>query len=190
MRTLWPLTLVVTLAACTPTAGPSASTTPAPSYTCSLAGSTPSPCSQADYEKTQAQNQLATEAEQVYRRYFAENVRILRAGNVTEATPEMKATLAEDALADTLQLYREYARDNVRFTGGEFKLKAVEPSFNLTENGSTVMTQACWDGSSTTIMTKGKPDGAGQVVGERAFMREIDGELKIVVFYSRGQKKC
>ena len=190
MRTLWPLTLVVTLAACTPTAGPSASPTPAPSYTCSPAGSTPSPCSQADYEKTQAQNQLAAEAEQVYRRYFAENVRILRAGNVTEATPEMKATLAEDALADTLQLYRDYAKDKVRFKGGEIKLKTLEPRFDLTENGSTVVLQACWDASSTNIETRGKPGDAGQIVGERAFMREVDGQLRIVVFYSRGQDKC
>ncbi len=121
MRKLWPLTLVVMLAACTPTAPPSPSVSPAPSYTCSPSGGTPSPCTQSDYEKTQERNQLAAEAEQVYRRYFAEEVRILRAGNVTNATSEMKATLTGDALDDSLALYRSYARDRVRFVGGAYE---------------------------------------------------------------------
>lgn len=190
MRTLWPLTLVVTLAACTPTAGPSASTTPAPSYTCSLAGSTPSPCSQADYEKTQAQKQLATEAEQVYRRAFAEEVRILRAGNVTEPTPEMEAVLAEEALADSLALYRDNARDKVRFVGGKIQLKSVEPNFSITMNGSTVMLQTCRDASSASIETDGRKTGRGRIVGERAFLRPVDGHLKIILVQSREQSSC
>lgn len=190
MRKLWPLTLVVMLAACTPTAPPSPSVSPAPSYTCSPSGGTPSPCTQSDYEKTQERNQLAAEAEQVYRRYFAEQERIMRAGNVTEATPEMKATLAEDALDSTLAVYRDYAKQKVRFVGGEIALKSLAPNFDLTDSGSTIMVEACRDASTATIEKAGRKAGHGAVVSERAFLRPVDGVLKIVVFYSREQKAC
>lgn len=186
------LALAVLLAGCTPVA-PSTTPQPAspqPSFTCSPSGGTPKPCTQDELDKTEAQNKLAAEAEVVYKAHFAEDVRILRAGGVTKATAEMRRVLAEDALADSLSLYQRYARDKVRFVGGKIELKTLVPNWTSTQSGSTIMLQACRNATSADIYRNGRRHSSGQIVGERAYMRPVDGQLKIIAFASREQKSC
>ena len=75
--------LACLLAGCQP---PAPSPTPVPSYRCTPeAGGAEFDCTQHQYDEMVAKDKLYAEAEAVYRKFLAEDVRILRAGGIDAA---------------------------------------------------------------------------------------------------------
>ena len=84
------LALALALAGCQPA---TTTPTPVPSYRCTPeAGGAEFDCSQHQYDDMVAKDQLYAEAEAVYRKFFAEDVRILRKGGVQEPTEALLRT--------------------------------------------------------------------------------------------------
>ena len=75
---------------CVASAGCQAADTPPPqpTYTCTPeAGGEPFTCSQYQYDEMVGRDALYAEAEAVYRKFLAEDVRIMRAGRSDRADP-------------------------------------------------------------------------------------------------------
>jgi hypothetical protein len=115
------MTLAI-LPACTPsptsvvTSAPvfvSASPTPTPTLSATCTGTgpapTPRPCDQAT--KDAEQRALEEQAKAVYGRFWTEYTRLVEAGGVAEATPELAAVLTPAALGDVMALLK-YQKEN------------------------------------------------------------------------------
>ncbi len=175
----------VLLTACTAAPQPStpapSATTPTPTFSCTPeAGGTAYECSQFDYDQMIAKDKLYAEAEAVYRRFAAEDERILRAGGTTEATPILRETTTGPFLAETLERYRwMHARDR-HLSGGTFKLMSLKRAPDRSKKGSIVAMRSCVDLRSVQIVEGDKAVGGG-VVGTDLLYFIRDGEqLKIL----------
>lgn len=183
------LALALALAGCQP-----ATTTPAPvpSYRCTPeAGGAEFDCSQHQYDDMVAKDQLYDEAEAVYRKFFAEDVRIYRAGGISEPTPILLETTTGDFLADSMDLYRSLKESQTQVVGGEILLVSLMRESGVSRGGSLVSMRACIDGSSTRVQTKGrKPERGGIGVDVVHFTRPAGEGLKIDSAQSKEVAKC
>ena len=190
IRRVVPLAALLALVAgCVPAPTQSASSVAA-SFQCTPeAGGSPSTCTQPQYDAMKRKDALYAEAEGLYRRYFAEEVRLDRAGGAREATPELKATIAETLLEQTIDIHRQNLEHKVTVQGTQ-KLVWLQRRPGLVIRDSIVAIAACRDASGTRIYQAGKYIGRGPIAIETTFGKLTDEGLRLFTVTSEEVSSC
>ena len=165
--------------------------TPVPTYRCTPeAGGAEFECSQKQYDDMVAKDKLYAEAEAVYRKFLAEDARILRAGGVAEATPVLLETTTGEYLSNVLENYRTLKERMVVATGADPTLVFFRRAPGRSKTGSDLSVTTCVDGQSLTFVMKGKSLGVGQVAQDDTYFGRANGELKIIGADGSQVKSC
>ncbi len=152
----------------------------APSFRCTPeAGGAEFDCTQQQYDEMLAKDKLYAEAEAVYRKFFEEDVRILRAGGVDEPTPVLLETTTGDFLEESMALYRSFRTEGTRFVGGEVLLVGLSRRQDVSKGGSVVALTACVDAHTVAVQTRGQSVGEGPIVNDVVYFGRSEGALKI-----------
>lgn len=169
------------LAGCTAAPAVSPTPTPTPTFNCTPeAGGAAYECSQFDYEQMVAKDKLYAEAEAVYRKFAAEDERILRAGGTTEATPVLLETTTGPYLAETLARYQWMQGRDRHLAGGSFTLASIERMPGRQKKGSVVAIKVCVDLRDVSIVERGKTVGRGVVGSDLLYFIQDGALLKIL----------
>lgn len=180
--------------ACAPSAPtPSVSAIPSPSYVCtpSVAGgpATPFACDRERYDEQQRQAALEAEAIAVYKRYWAEYMRLEYAGGADQPTPELFATTADPRLTDIMALLR-YHKEHQQRAQGVLKPPVVRVDRAPIE-GAEVALLACQDGTNLELVdSSGQVVDTGIVLEERLGLRRFEGQLKVFKSVDTGGTRC
>ncbi len=174
------------LAGCTP-ANPDGQ----PTYSCTPDdGSSPYACAKVQYDAKAKEAALYTEAEQVYRKFFAEQERIYRAGGVTEATPVLLETTTGSYLAGSMVTFSDLVKFKGTATGGAFVLAWMKRVPYGTKTGAVTALQACVDSSSVTMRAAGAPPQPGKISSEIVFFTRDGQALKAFAFQTVKVARC
>ena len=148
-----------------------------------VGNTTPTPCTQAEYDKLRQQRQDYAAAEKVYRAFFAQDALLMNSGGL--ATPEIRLLLA-GPMIDQYEKDKQYQHD-AGVTGiGEIKLVYVRPSAAELHPGSEIALESCYDGTAVTGFVDGKESGKGSNIKSTAFLTRVDGQFKI--WWTEGKK--
>jgi hypothetical protein len=151
-----------------------------PSYRCTPeAGGAEFDCSQKQYDDMVAKDKLYAEAEAVYRRFFDEEVRILRAGGVVEPTPVLLGTTTGAFLEDSMDYYRSLVEERTKLIGGEVRLASLARVPGVSKADSVVVLKACVDATSARMEVDGKLNGNGRSGIDVLYFGPPGGPLKI-----------
>ena len=176
------------LAGCQP---PAPTPSPTPTYLCTPeAGGAEFSCSQRQYDEMVAKDKLYAEAEAVYRKFFAEDVRIFRAGGVTEPTEVLLETTTSAFLKNSMTLYRSLRRDSRKLVGGEIRLAHLRRVPGVTKESSLVALKACVDARSATVVESGAKVGSGFLVEDLLYFGRFNGLMKIQGADGQQEGKC
>ena len=177
------------LLGCTP--APTVTTpAPTPTFACTPeAGGAPKPCSQAEYDAMVKKDALYAEAEALYRRYFAEEVRLDKLGGAKDATPEFKATLAEDFLSQTVAVHRQDYEADRRATGSQ-RLVWIKRVPGVSWLGSLVAIAACRDATALKVYEGTKYIGHGRAGTETAYAKQFSDGLRLFSVESEEVTSC
>ena len=181
------------LVACTATPSPSspAPSTPAPTFSCTPeAGGVAYECSAFDYEQMLAKDKLYAEAEAVYRKFFAEDERIYRAGGVDEPTPVLLETTTGRYLEDSMSLYRALAEHQARLTAGTPSIISLQRLPSVGRDGSAVAMAACVDARSVLVQGNGGYKTHGSLYLERLYFASAGESLKVSSSQWKELKSC
>ena len=191
----------VLLAGCQPTAtptsptptSPSASTVspvPTPTYQCTPeAGGEATPCTQIQHEDMKAKDRLYAEAEAVYREFFAENVRISRAGGVTEPTDVILATTDGIAREEAMAAFGDLVESATHAEGEDPKV-TIHRAPGLSRGGSIVTLRTCVDSTGWRFY-RGKELVSEPGLGEdRIYFSRIGQRLKMTYVEGREVDTC
>ena len=178
-RLVFTVAALCLLAACTPTS-PTPTPSPAPSYRCTPeAGGDEFDCSEAQHDGMVAKDELYAEAEAVYRRFYEENLRILRLGGVAEPTPVLLATTSGSYLRDAMDTYAYFRKHQLQIQG-EDRAVVLTRLPGKSRQGSVAAMSICVDGRSVQFLKDGKPDGYGSAAVDETYFARVDGALKII----------
>ena len=183
--------VVLVCAGCVPQApGPLPQATP--SFSCTpVAGGTPYPCYENQYQETAAQNKLYEQAEAVFRKFNAENERIYRAGGVREPTPVILETTTGKALDSAMSNYQDLLNDGIRLVSGNSRVAWIKRIPDLVQDGSEATIEVCSDISEEVMQAKGKKRyKVGQDKDERYYLSTVDGRLKLGMVEYKWVKTC
>ena len=178
------------LAACTP--APAVTVSPTPVLQCTPeSGGTPAPCSKTDYDAMVAKDALYAEAEAVYRKYFAEDVAMIRLGGADALTPGLIETTMGDFQAQSLDLYRSWKQRGYRMTSGDFVIAYIRRNVGESVGGSLVSLLVCADGSSAKLVEGGQPNAGTNLflMGKYFFARD-GAALKIAGSKEKAGTEC
>jgi len=160
---------------------PAPTPSPLPSYRCTPeAGGAEFDCSQKQYDDMVAKEKLYAEAEAVYRKFLAEDARILRAGGVSEPTPVLIETTSGDYLANVLANYRTIQQRGVTAKGPDPGLVFFRRAPGRSKTGSDVSATTCVDGTSLMFSREGKTLGPGKVARDDTYFARVGGAMKII----------
>ncbi len=174
------------LAGCTP-ANPDGQ----PTYSCTPDdGSSPYACAKVQYDAKAKEAALYTEAEQVYRKFFAEEERIYRAGGITEPSPALLETATGKYLDDSMAIYRNLNQRGLRIVSGSSALVWVRRAPKATAQGSVVALKSCKDSSNEAMAVGDAKPTFGRVVQETAYFMRVGPALKIGLSSSEVVKSC
>ncbi|MCE1175066.1 MAG: hypothetical protein LWW77_10725 [Propionibacteriales bacterium] len=152
-----------------------------PTYSCTPeAGGTPFPCYKVQRDEYDKLDALYAEAEAVYRRYLAEDERILRAGGVEEPTPVMLETLSGDALSSAASVYVAFRKTGTRLEGGPVKLAWLKRRPDALRPGMKVAMQSCVDSNAAVLSSPGEADEPAGFTSDTMNFGVVDGVLRIV----------
>lgn len=179
VRAVLAVLVAVLLSACAPPV-PSPTPSVSPSFACTPeAGGDPSPCSQASFDAMQAKDALYAQAEAVYRRYIAEQLRMSREGGSGELSPELAATTMGLFRKGVLSAVQSLKDAGYTVVGGDFVVRWVRRLPGLQQFESVVVLAACADGSSSDTYKDGVfLQHNAALKGEYYFALD-EGELKI-----------
>lgn len=187
-RRLLPVLVLAAAVGCTP-AAPTPS--PLPSFRCTPeAGGAEFDCSQAQYDEMVAKDALYAEAEAVYRKFLAEDTRIMRAGGVAEPTDVILETTSGAFLEDVMSQYREFEQEGLKAEGSGPDLISVKRAAGRSKTGSIVSITTCVDGRSTDFIKQGKPIGSGVLARDDNYFARVDGLLKVVGADGKEVESC
>jgi hypothetical protein len=163
---------------------------PMPTFLCTPeAGGDESPCTQAQYDEMKAKDALYAEAEEVFREYFAENIRISRAGGVTEPTEVILATTTGAARESVMEAFSALAKRGSRADGKDPTLiLAREPG--VSKGGSAVTLLACVDARGWAFYKDGKVVSEGRAAEDRVYFIQTDDGLKMAFVEGRWVDTC
>ena len=183
---LCPLALI-TACAQAPTVTP----TPAPIIRCTPeAGGAEYDCSQAQHDEMVAKDRLYAEAEAVFRRAFAENIRISRAGGSPEATPVMLETAAGDFLDGLRSEYARLVAEQLRAKGRDPKIVSVMRLPGKSKGGSVVALRVCVDASDWSFYRDGKAISHGFPAADDIYFATLDGRIRMIGADGRKVERC
>ncbi len=183
-RRAWIALVSLALVGCGP-AQPTASgpvMVPTPTFMCTPeAGGPTSPCTEREYREMQERDAQYAQAEDVYRKYLAEYVRLMRAGGAKDLSPVLKELLGDATLAkNTLAQLRELKSEGLRVVGADPNISSVVRNPSQTMEGSTVTLEFCVDARSLTFYHgKARRNRLG-ISRETIFFRG-DGPSKLVI---------
>lgn len=175
----------------TPSPSPSISTpVPTPTYMCTPeAGGQEAPCTQAEYDEMKAKDALYAEAEAVYQRLFAENIRISRAGGTAEPTSVILET-TEGAFRDNvMSIFREMADEGTRARGEDPTL-AIERAPGISKQGSIVALSICVNATRWAFYNGEKQVSQGRIGLDLVYFKRFDMTLKIIGADGRFVDSC
>jgi hypothetical protein len=151
-----------------------------PTYSCTPDdGSSPYACPKVQYDAKAKEAALYTEAEQVYRKFFAEHERINRAGGITEPTPALLETTTGEFLSGAIASYQSMKAVGASATGGTFDTVWIRHAPRDAAAGSIVTIKVCTDSHTVQMNTAGGSPEPGLInIRTLSFFR-IEGVLKI-----------
>ena len=179
---------VVLLAGCQPGTAPtptspsasSVSPVPTPTYQCTPeAGGEATPCTQIHYEEMKAKDRLYAEAEAVYRRMFEENIRVSRAGGVSEPTPVIKETADGAFLEDLMDDFMQMVDEGLSARGDDPEL-VVKRAPGVSKQGSIVALSVCVDATGWSFYAGNKKVLPGRVGQDIVYFSRLGDALKII----------
>ena len=181
----------VTVPPASPSASVPESASPEPSFRCTPeAGGEEYDCSQAQHEEMVAKDALYAEAEEVYRRFHAEDVRMLRAGGSDQPTAVIEETTMGYFKSESLEFYRNMYKLDRRSVGGSIELVWVRRVPGVSKAGSVAVMLACTDASTTSTVQAEEEIGPGGIVQDQLYFGRDDGVLKIMGTDAKLVKEC
>ena len=182
---LVPLTL---LAACQQ---PSPTPAPAPSFRCTPeAGGDEYDCSQAHHDEMVSKDTLYAEAEAVFRKAFAENVRISRAGGSLEATPIMLETASGDFLEGLVSEYQRLYKDGLRAKGKDPTIVSIMRLPGKSKGGSDLALRVCVDASGWSFYRRDKAVSPGFPAADDIYFASVGGRTRMIGADGRRVPEC
>ena len=145
----------VLLAGCVPQTPPSPTPSPTPTFMCTPeAGGTEAPCSEQEYQK-KMKDALYAEAEQVYRTYQAEFLKVIRAGGADQLTPELKVVVGSDDVEKAIVAeLKNFKNSHLSITGPGAQIVDAVRKPGLVRGDSVVTMAFCIDSRKTKIRQK------------------------------------
>lgn len=193
----------VVLAGCQPAAPPATPTSsptsepastapvPTPTYLCTPeAGGDEAPCSQLEYDEMKAKDELYAEAEAVYRQYWDEVVRIMRAGGVTKPTDVLLQTTDRFHLEYVVANLAQLVDDGAVARGDDPTIGWVRRLPGQSKGGSIVALSTCVDATGWGFYVDEKLTTPGGVAIDDLYFDRIDGRLKIIGADGREARSC
>lgn len=195
VASLGALALGLVLTACTSVAGPSAGVTVVgtgpnvtPTFACTPeAGGTPSPCTQSQYDAMKAKDALYAEAEAVYRKFVAEDTKLLQTGGLA-AGPVMD--LIGGPFAPIYSDDKAHLHDQRILMSGSPSVAYVRPSQSALSHESDLALAACVDGRSMTATQDGEDAGKGIAVRSTVYFKRSEDRLRIWWFDGLKVDQC
>ena len=167
------------LTACQP---PAPVPTPVPTYRCTPeVGGAEFECSQKRYDDMVAKDKLYAEAEAVYRKFLAEDIRIMRAGGVSSPTPMLLETTFGAFLQDAMAEYSDMRDLGLRAEGQDPVLVNMARQPGLSKGGSVAVLDSCIDSTATAFVGNGKTQKHGPIARDVVYFGTANGSnLKII----------
>jgi hypothetical protein len=137
-------------------------------------------CTPYEYDDMVAKDKLYAEAEAVYRKFLAEEVRVLRAGGVSQPTAVLLETAHGEFLSNVMETYRSLAERKTKAVGADPKLVYFRRAPGRSKGGSMVSATTCVDGAGLRFEKSGKAAGNGEVAVDEVYFARFDGELKLI----------
>lgn len=160
---------------------PAVTPAPAPILRCTPeAGGAEYDCSQAQHDEMVAKDRLYAEAEAVFRRFFAENIRISRAGGVVKATPVLLETSTGHFLDDVLGQFRAQAKEGSRAKGSDPVIKSMTRRPGLSKSGSVVTVTTCVDATGWSFFIEEEFRSSGVPAKDDIYFAYSEGRLKMI----------
>ena len=174
-----------------PSASVPESASPEPSFRCTPeAGGEEYDCSQAQHEEMVAKDALYAEAEEVARKLFAENIRITRAGGVTEPTPVLLELSERYFLEDVMGEYRLLHERRWEARGTDPVIVSVTRLPGRSKAGSAVALRVCVDASGWSFYKKDQLKSSGGLAEDDMYFVRSNGVLKALGADGRGVEAC
>lgn len=174
--------LALALAGCgapAPTASAPAPS-PSPTFLCTPDPSgSPVECSPEQYSEEVRLNVLYGEATKNYQRYFAENVKLLRAGGADKATANLLAVAGGPYLESTLTNLRQMRQLGVKAGPGDIRLARLDRSPGATARGYEVALAVCVDSRGVQLVQNGVDLKPGSLYAETVYFQRDGGVLKL-----------
>lgn len=182
----------VLMAGCGPQTAVSPTPSPSPTFMCTPeAGGSEAPCSEQDYQKMKAKDALYAEAEQVYRTYQAEFLKVIRAGGADQLTPELKVVVGSDDVEKAIVAeLKNFKNSHLSITGPGAQIVDAVRKPGLVRGDSVVTMAFCIDSRKTKIRQNGKSIGGGVLGVETTYFSRIDNTLKMTYIDGKEVKKC
>jgi len=154
---------------------------PTPTFRCTPeAGGEESPCTQAQYDEMKAKDALYAEAEAVYRKLFAENIRISRAGGVSEPTDVIAETTTGAFREDVMAIFEGLAERGLRARGSD-PVVIVARAPGVSKEGSIVALSACVDARGWAFYRGDERVSEGKAAADLLYFNRVeDDALKII----------
>lgn len=192
----------VVLAGCQPAAPPATPTSsptsepastapvPTPTYLCTPeAGGDEAPCSQLEYDEMKAKDELYAEAEAVYRRMFAENIRVSRSGGLNEPSQVILETTAGQAQSSLMEIFRDLHSNGLQARGSDPTLQ-IERAAGLSKEGSIVALLVCVDASQWAFYQGSNLVSKGRPAQDRVYFSRLHDALKMTYVEGRWVDLC
>jgi hypothetical protein len=137
-------------------------------------------CTPYEYDDMVAKDKLYAEAEAVYRKFLAEEVRVLRLGGIDEPTPVLEQTAAGAFLEDVMKDLRSARASKVKVSEGARLVKSVERLVGVSKGGSVAALGVCVDSRTVRFTKAGKGAGSGELTRDELYFGDVDSQLKVI----------
>lgn len=163
----------------------------APSFRCTPeAGGAEFDCTQQQYDEMLAKDKLYAEAEAVYRRFLAEEIRILRAGGTDSPTAVIEETTSGSFFDEVMADFVQAKRQSISVDQGDREVVSVERMTGVAKGGSAVALAICVDSRSVHFLRNGESEGVGGVTRDELYFGNFDGRLKVIGADGKGVDEC
>jgi hypothetical protein len=136
-----------------------------------------------------AKDALYAEAEVVFRKFFAENVRISRAGGITEPTDIILATTHGLARDEAMAAFGDLVKFDIHARGSDPKL-TVSRVPGVSREGSLVTLRTCIDATGWAFYHGEELFSEPGLGEDRVYFSRVDDDLKMTYVEGREVNTC
>jgi hypothetical protein len=166
------------------------SPSPTPSPTCTPeAGGAGYPCTRAQYDEMKQKDALYAEAEAVFQKYWAENIRLSRTGGTKEPTAALLEIAGDSVLENMMDIYGLLVDQGLRAIGDDPDV-TVSRVPDVSKQGSVVTLLTCVDASHWSFYHGDKLVSTGRPAEDRLFFGRVGAGLKIIFVDGRWVDSC